>query len=203
MRRKRTPTHNATGWVGRNNREAEHVIQEELLRSLIGLPWDWLMRLPIPESFSHFDNPEWNRWGWMREIEVADATRYFRWVMFTPRPHTGSASEWFVLAGGLSSGEWRYWSLRWAAMNDSPESSGQIEWWPGHQKSLGAIVERLFKDQFVDLHLRFGSTAYWPLRKLEVDDNGMPLDRALRKTLETTKRPKPKRRRRIRWGSLL
>jgi hypothetical protein len=189
--------------TGQSKLESERGIQQRLFNLLAELPWDWLMRLPIPEYFSPYDDPKWNLRNWLREIEQADATRFFRWVLFIPRPYKAAAEERFVLIGGLSSGEWWYWSRRWSAMNDHPGLIGRLEWWAGRKQSLGPVFEKLFGHSFVDVDMRFGSTASWPERTLQVDADGMPLDPAMRKALKTVNKPKPKRPVRTKWQNVL
>jgi hypothetical protein len=163
----------------------------DFLRWCSNQPWDWLMGLPFSRESGGFDDPRLKVWAWLREIETADATRFFRWVKLVPREFRRLTEGCYVLVGGLGSGEWWYWTRRWTAMNDDVEVRPWTEWRATEHRRLGPVLENLFrKDQFVDVDARLGSTAYWPNRMLEVDESGMPYDPLMRKALTRVKKPK-------------
>lgn len=168
-------------------------------------PWDWLMEFPYPDDSGSIYPPEIIVWNLMREIETADATRFFRWVTFRPREFKRPVETSYALVGGLGSGEWKYWAKRWAAMNGDAGIVGLKLWRNGLKKPpLRKIMQKLFrKDQFVDIEVRLGSHAYWPDRKLRVDEKGMPLDPLMLKALKTINKPKPRKPPRVKWQSLL
>jgi hypothetical protein len=182
----------------------ENDVTPDFLRWCSERSWDWLMALPVPEGPNWNLPPEIIAWKFLCEIEAADATRFFRRVTLTPREYRKKSECCYALVGGLNSGEWKYWTRRWAAMNDEPESIGSKIWSKDCRKPLRPILDKLFRDgQFVDIELRLGSRAYWPQRRLQVDKNGMPLDPLMLKALKTMKKPKPKKPARAQFYNLL
>jgi hypothetical protein len=123
---------------------------------------------------------------------------------FTPREYRQKSECCYALVGGLNSGEWKYWTRRWPAMNGEPESIGSKIWSKDCRKPLRPILDKLFREgQFVDVEMRLGSRAYWPERRLQVDKNGMPLDPLMLKALKTMGKPKPKKPPRAKFYDVL
>jgi hypothetical protein len=157
-----------------------------LLRWAAQEKWDWLMALPI----SKHERPqmaEMNFWPWIRAIERLDATWSFRFMRFKRIGRIVSVNEvdeFLVLLGGLGSGEWRYWSLQWAARNDRPEVRGRKLWGARDNKPLGPILKKhCGEGQFV-IHVQHGPKELGYERHMKVDEKGIPYDPKLRKALK-------------------
>ncbi|HEY2123510.1 MAG TPA: hypothetical protein VGH07_07935 [Chthoniobacterales bacterium] len=168
--------------------------------------WDWLMGLPYSNdrSSSVLRRTVLN---WLREIERADATRFFRWVQFKPLEYMRKSTEAYLLVGGLGSGAWRCWARRWASMNADEDLSGWVEWNAKDRKPLAPVLTKLIRErQFVDVDMRLGSSAYFADRLLKVDRFGMPTDPVMLRALKVVKKPKDRkepRTKRVLWQSLL
>jgi hypothetical protein len=148
--------------------------------------WNWFLALPIPD-YPGPEMGELNFWPWIRAVERHDGTSAFRFMRFTRigvMPPVNERDAFFVLVGGLGSGEWRYWSLQWAARNTDPELRGRRLWSARQARPLGPVLKKVCgKGQFfIEMHhgpRRLGYDQY-----LKVDDKGIPYDPKLRKTLK-------------------
>jgi len=164
---------------------ATHPRHKSLLEWAAHEKWDWLMALPIPncepqKSETHF-------WAWIHSLERLDATWSFRFARFKRIGRIVSVNEvdeFFVLVGGLGSGEWRYWALQWAARNCNPDVRGRRLWKARDNKPLGPILRKYCEEgQFV-IHMQQGPKDLRPERCLKVDEKGIPYDPKLRKALK-------------------
>jgi len=94
-----------------------------------------------------------------------------------------SMRESFVLVGGLSSGESWYWSKRWKALNGD-DSHAAISY-SSRRKGMrlkDALAE-LLDDSNFDVQMQFGARHIRRRRTLRVDEDGLPLDKKLRRNL--------------------
>jgi hypothetical protein len=111
--------------------------------------------------------------------------------------------------GGLASGEWWYWSRRWLAINGAePDVQAGLEWWSRFKQPLEPVLKKLFYGELLDIDVRFGSNDRWPQRKLEVDEDGMPIDLSMQRALNTVKEPqkrlsRPRCLRTVRWRPVI
>jgi hypothetical protein len=130
------------------------------------------------------------------EIEKHDGTDAMRWVKFVPQRQIPPVRKTYVLIGGLQSGEWRYWALRWAALNDNdPDCKGLNLWSAQSGKSLLPILKREFGtgETFgIDVRLRCTMVRRRPV-ELIVDEKGIPYDLKLFKRIAGVIDPKPKK----------
>jgi hypothetical protein len=99
---------------------------ESLLNCCGGGDWDWLMELLYSDQYVPLE--KYGSGQLLYEIEKHDGTPSMRWVKFSPpryvlRPRT------YILIDGLQSGEWRYWALRWAALNGNDLSCKGVKLW--------------------------------------------------------------------------
>ena len=157
-----------------------------LLRWAAQEKWDWLLALPIL-GYEGPDMAEMNFWPWIRAIERLDATWSFRFMRFARIGHFVSVNEvdeFLVLVGGLGSGEWRYWSLQWAARNRNPEVRGRKLWSARGDKPLGPILKKYCEEGQFLVHMQHGPKELGCERHLKVDDKGIPYDPKLRKALK-------------------
>jgi len=129
------------------------------------------------------------------EIEKHDGTPALRWVKFVPQRHILRPRKTYVLIGGLQSGEWRYWALRWAALNGNDPSCKGVKLWSAQDgKPLGPILKREFgsgETVGIDVRFRYTMVPRHPAQ-LIVDEDGIPYDPKLRKRVERLL-PKPKK----------
>ena len=165
---------------------ATQPIQTSLLEWAAQERWDWLLALPI----SKYERPqmaEMNFWAWIRSVARLDATWSFRFMRFARIGHFVSVNEideFLVLVGGLGSGEWRYWSLQWAARNGRPEVRGRKLWSARNNKPLGPILKKYCEEgQFV-IHVQHGPKELGYERHMKVDEKGIPYDPKLREALK-------------------
>lgn len=89
-----------------------------------------------------------------------------------------------MLVGGLGSGEWRYWSLQWAARNGDREARGRKLWSARDGKPLGPVLRKACGEGRFLIHMQHGPTKLVDERCLKVDENGIPYDPILRKRLK-------------------
>ena len=157
-----------------------------LLRSAAQEKWDWLLALPI----SKFERPqmaETHFWPWIRSIERLDATWSFRFIRLARIGRIVSVNEideFLVLVGGLGSGEWKYWSLQWAASNGRPEVRGRKIWCARDDRPLAPIMKKYCEEGHYVIHMQHGPKDLRPERQLKVDDKGIPYDPKLREGLK-------------------
>jgi hypothetical protein len=92
--------------------------------------------------------------------------------------------ELLVLVGGLGSGEWRYWALQWAARNVDPDVRGRKLWTAQESKPLGPVLQTICGQGQFRIEMQHGARPLGCNRRLRVDENGIPLDQRLRKSLK-------------------
>jgi hypothetical protein len=167
---------------------------KHLLNCLGSGDWDWLMELP--RSDHHVPLAKYCSGQLLYEIEKHDGTPSLRWVKFVPQRQIPPVRKTYLLIGGLQSGEWRYWALRWAALNDNdPSCKGRKLWSARSGKSLGPILKREFGtgETFgIDVRFRYTMMPRRPVQ-LIVDEKGIPYDLTLFKRIRNVLNPKPKK----------
>jgi hypothetical protein len=136
----------------------------------------------------------------MTEIELADGTVKFRWARLIVRPDERSPTEFFVLIGGLSAKEWRWWAQRWSAMTGEEGSIGALEYANGESR-LSVALKRIVGDHTFEIDLRIGPQKIRHNRTLKVDGNGNPTDLTILKA--PAARRKVQRMEPTHWQSVL
>jgi hypothetical protein len=92
--------------------------------------------------------------------------------------------ETFVLVDGLGSGEWRYWSLQWAARNGNPGLRGRKLWCARDNKPLGPVLRKICEEGQFLISMRHGIENLRREQCLKVDDKGIPDNPKLRRALK-------------------
>jgi hypothetical protein len=156
--------------------------------------WDWLLELRRPSR--DFPLKEHCSGQWIYEIEKNDGTGAFRWVKIVPQAQFPPLGKTYVLIGGLRSGEWRYWALRWAALNDNDIAyKARTLWSAKSGRPLGPVLKREFGtgETFgIDVRFRYTMMPRRPVQ-LMVDEKGIPYDLKLFKRIRHVLDPKPKK----------
>jgi hypothetical protein len=161
-------------------------LQRSLLDWAAEEVWDWFVALPIPK-YRGRRKAEVYFEPWVRAIERHDGTSAFRFMRFTrigQMPPVNGHVELFVLVGGLGSGEWRYWLLRWAAMNSDTELRGRKLWSARGDKPLGPVLRKACGKGEFCIEMRHRPRHFEDERRLKVDDKGMPYEPKLREALK-------------------
>lgn len=150
--------------------------------------WDWFLVLTVPATTTTKEMGR-NFRQWIREVEEADGTLSFRWIRFAPVKSIESSRESYVLVGGLSSGESWYWTRRWKAINRDPDSHAGAFYSSRRRKGirLKRALEELLNDAMCDVQIQFGPRHIQRRRTLKVDEDGLPLDKKMLRTLRNLK----------------
>jgi len=146
--------------------------------------WDWLFVLVVAATATP-EEVDGNFRRWIQEIERADGTLDFCWIRLVPVDCKGSLRESYVLVGGLSSGEWWYWAKRWKAINSHADGHAGVLYSPRRRRGIrlnSALHELLSKIDF-DVQMQLGVRFIRRRRTLKVDEDGLPLDKKMRRNL--------------------
>jgi hypothetical protein len=126
---------------------------------------------------------------WVREIEEADGTLHFRWLLLIPRQHTGPDTQAYFAVGGLSSGDSRFWVRRWTVITGNPQSRCFARY--RLIRPYGAKVSQIF-EELLDgkrigtdflLRIQLGPEHIQKRRSFKTDEHGMPRDKGRLKLL--------------------
>jgi hypothetical protein len=147
---------------------------KSLMQCCLAWQWDWMAVLQLPAGATMTEGERWFR-KWIGEIEQADGTMAFRWLKLTPKIATNAEREFHVLVGGLSSGEWWFWTKRWSAIVGDREARGGYEYsYKKEGNRLRSTIREILDGQQFDAELRLGPMTIRHKRTMKVDENGMP-----------------------------
>ena len=150
--------------------EKEKVAQD-FLRWCARQRWDLLFALPFPEGKTVAETFR-NFRRWILEIEMAEGTLAFRWVRMVKVHKTEPLGDFYVLVGGLSSGEWWYWARRWRVLSGGTEGAG-VHYWHRLQRrgrgrrSVGPVLRELLAGENFDFDLRIGPQVIQRQRRMK------------------------------------
>ncbi len=131
-------------------------VLKSFLRWCARQEWDWLLGLSAP-SGATFAQAK----GWLdqlvSEIAQADATDAFRCVMFSRKRKRDEPVEFYLLVGGLGSGEWWPWNHRWYELAGGGEADASFEYsYPARPAKLRTVLKELFGRRNLDVEMRLG-----------------------------------------------
>ena len=108
---------------------------------------------------------------WISEIEEKDGELDFRWAKLIPTQSDGPTGEFHVLVGGISSGEWSFWSQRWPVLFGATEPVGHRAY--TYRRELDPLVKRLARTD-LNIQIHVGPAKIRHSRTMVVDSKGMP-----------------------------
>ena len=129
----------------------KNAINQTLLDWCLAQEWDWMLTLPLPSDATSVQVDR-NFLRWISEIEEKDGGMDFRWAKLIPTQSDGPTGEFHVLVGGISSGEWSFWSLRWPVLFGATEPVGHRAY--TYRRELDPLLKRLARtDLNIQIHV--------------------------------------------------
>lgn len=148
----------------------KNAISQTLLDWCLAHEWDWMLTLPLPPDAT-FIQVDRNFLRWISEIEEKDGDLDFRWAKLIPAQPDGAPGDFHVLVGGISSGEWSFWSRRWPVLFGATEPVGHRAY--TYRRELDPLLKRLARtDLNIEIHV--GPARIRQSRTMEVDSKGLP-----------------------------
>ena len=158
--------------------------------------WDFGLILGTPPGISDTDTAR-NLARMTTEMELKDGAMDFHWASFIPREPKQPFRDFFLLVGGLSLGDWFYWSRRWPLLFGMTEPTGSLAY--EFRKDLAPLLDKLSgMDLTIQIHA--GPKKIRRPRKTAVDEEGMARD--LEKLVAPDRLKKPKLAPEETWGQL-
>jgi hypothetical protein len=148
----------------------KNAINESLLDWCLAHEWDWMLTLPMsPDATSV--QVERNFVRWISEIEEKDGDLDFRWAKLIPTQSKGQPREFHVMVGGISSGEWSFWSRRWPVLFGATEPVGRRAY--AYRRELDSLVKRLAGTD-LNIQIHVGPVKIHTGRSMQVNRDGLP-----------------------------
>lgn len=145
-------------------------INKSLLDWCVAHEWDWMLTLPLPPNATSIQVDR-NFLRWISEIEEKDGDLDFRWAKLIPIQSDGPTAEFHVLVGGISSGEWSFWSRRWPILFGATEPIGHRAY--SYRRELDPLLKRLARTD-LNIQINVGPVKIRQSRTMQVDSKGMP-----------------------------
>jgi hypothetical protein len=148
--------------------------------------WNWGVWLQNPAGASSNQIARYFR-EWIAEVEQADGTPQFRWVRLATKRKDGDPEGVYVLVGGLSGGEYKFWLARWQAITgDSDAHAGLLYSSLRHGMRLKPILKDALGGRMFDAVVRVGPRKIRRARTMLTDDEGQPTQKRIELIVRST-----------------